>query len=50
MVEGLTMPAIAARLEVSYYTIDTHVRHIYRKLHVHSATGAVAKAVKEHLT
>lgn len=49
MVDGLTMPAIAARLEVSYYTIDTHVRHIYRKLHVHSATGAVAKAIKERL-
>lgn len=49
MVDGQTMPAIAQRLGVSFHTIDTHVRHIYRKLHVHSATGAVAKAVRERL-
>ncbi len=49
MVDGLTMRAIAERLFVSYHTIDTHIRNIYEKLHVHSRSGAVAKALKEHL-
>lgn len=49
MVDGLTMKKIAERLFVSYYTIDTHVTNIYEKLHVHSRSGAVAKALKERL-
>jgi DNA-binding NarL/FixJ family response regulator len=49
MVEGLTMKESAGRLCVSYHTIDTHVRNIYEKLHVHSRGGAVAKALRERL-
>ncbi len=49
MVDGLTMRRIADRLFVSPHTVDTHIRNIYAKLHVHSRGGAVAKALKERL-
>jgi len=49
VVDGLPTKAIAARLGCSYGTIDTHIRHIYEKLHVHSRAAAVAKALREDL-
>jgi len=49
LVEGFTMRQIAERLHVSYHTVDNHIRNIYEKLHVHSRSGAVAKAIKERL-
>jgi DNA-binding NarL/FixJ family response regulator len=49
MVNGRTQKEIADRLFVSPYTVNTHVQHIYDKLHVHSGTEAVAKAVREQL-
>lgn len=49
MVDGLIMKQIAARLGVSYHTIDTHIRNIYGKLHVSSRSSAVAKALREGL-
>jgi DNA-binding NarL/FixJ family response regulator len=49
MTQGLLKKEIADQLSVSYHTVDTHLRNIYTKLHVHSRTGAVAKALKEHL-
>ena len=47
--DGLTKKAIAERLFLSYFTIDTHLKNIYTKLQVHSRGGAVAKALKENL-
>jgi DNA-binding NarL/FixJ family response regulator len=47
--EGLTKKGIAARLFLSYFTIDTHLKNIYTKLQVHSRSSAVAKALKENL-
>ena len=49
MTQGLIKKEIASKICVSYHTVDTHLRNIYTKLHVHSRTGAVAKALKERL-
>jgi DNA-binding NarL/FixJ family response regulator len=49
VVEGIPKKQIAERLNVSYFTVDTHIKNIYAKLHVQSSTGAVAKALKERL-
>lgn len=49
MVEGHNKQQIADRLTVSYHTVDTHVKNIYQKLHVHSRSDAVKKAVQERL-
>jgi DNA-binding NarL/FixJ family response regulator len=49
MVQGLIKKEIADQLSLSYHTIDSHLRNIYHKLHVHTRAGAVVKAVREHL-
>jgi DNA-binding NarL/FixJ family response regulator len=49
LVGGRTKPQIAEQLSLSPHTIDGHVRNIYAKLHVNNRSGAVAKALKEHL-
>ena len=49
LVDGLTKKEIADELCIAYTTVDSHVQKIYRKLHVHSATQAVRKAIDERL-
>ncbi|MGV3773448.1 MAG: response regulator [Verrucomicrobiales bacterium] len=49
LVKGLTKKEIATQVNVSYHTIDSHLRNIYTKLQVNTRTGAVAKALQEHL-
>jgi DNA-binding NarL/FixJ family response regulator len=49
LVEGLELKEIASSLNLSIYTIRAHVRNIYEKLHVHSKSQAVAKALTEGL-
>lgn len=49
MVEGLDLRSIAERHFISYETVRTHVKKIYRKLHVTSASEAVALAIKQHI-
>lgn len=49
LVDGLKKREIAEELFVEFCTIDTHMRNIYAKLHVHSRTEAVVKALKERL-
>ncbi|MBK8846526.1 MAG: hypothetical protein IPO27_08310 [Bacteroidetes bacterium] len=34
---------------MSYHTVDSHIRKIYEKLHVHSATEAVSKAIERRI-
>ncbi len=49
LVEGHNFKAIADSLFISIETVRFHFRNIYRKLHVHSQSEAVAKAIKEGL-
>lgn len=49
LVEGLAKKEIAARLDLSVHTVDNYVRRLYRKLHVNTIGGAVAKALREGL-
>ena len=49
LVDGFIKKEIAAKLDVSFHTIDHHLRNIYTKLHVQSRSGAIAKALKERL-
>ena len=44
--EGLVKKEIAEKLEIGYSTVDTHVSHIYEKLHVNNAPSAVGKAYR----
>jgi DNA-binding CsgD family transcriptional regulator len=41
--KGYRYREIAERLKISYATVDTHIRHIYEKLHVRTRTEAVTK-------
>jgi len=47
--DGLAKKEIAERLEISIHTVDTYTRRIYKKLHVNTLGGAVAKALREGL-
>ena len=46
MVEGLDYKKIAARLNISPYTVRTHTSKIYEKLHVNSKAQAIQMAHK----
>lgn len=49
LVEGNSFKAIADSLFISVETVRFHFRNIYKKLHVHSQSEAVIKAMKERL-
>ncbi|MCP5063446.1 MAG: response regulator transcription factor [Ignavibacteriae bacterium] len=49
IVDGLDNNEIAEKLFISIQTVRNHIRHIYEKLHVHSKSQAVVKALKEGL-
>lgn len=46
---GNSYKLIAAEFEISMDTVRTHIKKIYEKLHVHSQTEAVSKAINEKL-
>ena len=49
LVNGMNKKHIAEELHISLLTINTHLKNIYAKLHVHSQVDVVAKALKERL-
>lgn len=49
LVRGQSYKLIAAECQVSFSTVNFHLKNIYRKLHVNSAIEAVSKAIKEKL-
>ncbi|HET9229595.1 MAG TPA: LuxR C-terminal-related transcriptional regulator, partial [Thermoanaerobaculia bacterium] len=44
---GNSYQALAKTLNISTDTVRFHIRNIYRKLHVHSQSEAVAKALRK---
>lgn len=49
LVAGHYYKTAAHELGISVHTVSFHLRNIYEKLHVHSKTEAVAKALRENL-
>lgn len=49
LVQGYSYKMIAAESKISLDTVRFHIKKIYDKLHVHSATEAVSKAIKDRL-
>jgi len=50
IVEGHNYKTIAEKAFISYETVRTHVKHIYKKLHVASRSEAIMKAVQHGLS
>ena len=46
---GNAYKEISEQLFISVGTVRHHIKNIYEKLHVHSKSQAVAKAIKERL-
>lgn len=49
MKEGLSKKEIASKLILSYHTIDSHIRNIYKKLKVNSNIKAIQQAEKDNI-
>ena len=49
LVNGNSYKMIASELGISLDTVRFHIKKIYDKLHVHSATEAVSKALRDRL-
>ncbi len=49
LVKGNSYKSTADHLNISIHTVRFHIRSIYEKLHVHSKSEAVAKALKGRL-
>lgn len=47
--KGNSYKMIAAHMQLTFETVRSYVKNIYKKLQVHSATEAVSKAIKERL-
>ena len=47
LMKGYSYKMIAAELNISIETVRTHIKRIYEKLHVHSASEAIAKIFPE---
>lgn len=48
LTRGMSYKMIADATSISYHTVNSHLKKIYEKLHVHSATEAIAKAGKHY--
>lgn len=49
LVKGCSYKMIAHECKIAYNTVNNHIRNIYDKLYVSSATEAVSLAIKERL-
>ena len=49
LMEGHSYKTGAAAMSVSFKTISFHMKNVYQKLHVHSKSEALAKALRTNL-
>lgn len=49
LMKGLSYKMIADACNITFYTVNAHCKKIYEKLQVHSATEAIARALKEKI-
>ncbi len=49
LAEGYSYAALSGRLGISINTVRNHIRGIYEKLHVHSRSEAVSKAIRKRM-
>ena len=49
IVSGLTKQQIADKLFLSFHTVNTHIKNIYKKLEVNTKAAVVSKAFRENL-
>jgi len=49
LVDGKSYKQVAAEMNITLETVRSHIKNIYRKLHVNSMSQAVAKAINQKL-
>jgi len=49
LIQGFSYKIIAEKTNISYHTVNMHLKNIYKKLHVNSATEAIAKVIKHKI-
>ncbi|HNP23763.1 MAG TPA: response regulator transcription factor [Panacibacter sp.] len=49
LIKGMSYKMIASQCGITYFTVNMHIKKIYEKLHVHSATEAVSKAIQNKI-
>ena len=49
LIDGLSKKQLADQLCISPHTVETHLKNIYAKLHVHSQIDVITKTLQEHL-
>jgi len=47
--DGMNYRSIAEKIFLSSHTVKSHIKNIYKKLHVNSRAEAVKKAIKDNL-
>jgi DNA-binding NarL/FixJ family response regulator len=49
LVDGLSYKQIAERLFISFETVRSHIKNIYKKLHVHSKAEIIRKSFRDEI-
>ncbi len=49
LVDGMSYKMIAAEMSISYNTVNSHIKKIYEKLHVHSVGEALSKVLHKKI-
>ncbi len=49
LTDGLSYKMVADKMGISYFTVNSHVKKIYEKLHVHSVGEAISYAMKNKI-